>query len=189
MNRKKAFKKTIVAASISLLGSGLLTLADERSGGMLDTLYDALRHAEAEAAVAIERDIIRLWELSGSDSIDFLYKKADEAFEAKDFKSAVDHFSAVVEFAPDFAMGWYGRSRAYANLGYNGPALADLEQVLALDPQNFFAILGLGQLFQSLGRPDLALKAYDQALEVHPHFAVALELKDALAAHVQDKNI
>ena len=64
MNRKKAFIKTIVAASISLLGGSLLALADERSGGTLDTLYDALRHAEAEAAVAIERDIIRLWELS-----------------------------------------------------------------------------------------------------------------------------
>ena len=27
---------------------------------------------EKQVAVAIERDIIRLWELSGSDSIDFL---------------------------------------------------------------------------------------------------------------------
>ena len=47
---------------------------------------------------------------------------------------------------------------------------------------------GVRAAFPKSGRPDLAT-SYDQALEVHPHFAVALELKDALAAYVQDKNI
>ncbi len=185
----KANIKTVITASVIILVGFFSVLSEAKSDTELDALYGALAQAKPEAAAGIERDIIRLWELSGSESIDFLYKKGDDALEAKDFKAAVDHFSAVIEFAPDFAMGWYGRSRAYANLGYDGPALADLEQALARDPQNFFVILGLGQLFKSLGRPDLALKACDQALLVHPHFSAALELKDAMKAYVQDKNI
>lgn len=185
----KANIKTAVVASLIILTHVFSALAEPKNVPKLDSLYDALAQAEPKAAIGIERDIIRLWELSGSDSIDFLYKKGDEAVEAKDFKAAVEHFSAVIEFAPNFAMGWYGRSRAYANLGYDGPALADLEQALALDPQNFYASVGLGQLFQRLNRPDLALKAFDQALAVHPHFSVALELKDAIKAYIKDKNI
>ena len=189
MTQMKANIKTVVTAIITILASVFSALAEAKNVAELDTLYDALAQAEPKAAAGIERDIIRLWELSGSESIDFLYKKGDAAIEAKDFKAAVGHFSAVIEFAPEFAMGWYARSRAYANLGYDGPALADLEKSLALDPRNFFAILGLGKLFQRLGCPDLALKAYNQALVVHPHFSVALELKDAMKAYVQEKNI
>ena len=155
----------------------------------LDSLYEKLSAADEKTAKIVELEIKLLWARSGSDSIDLLFRKGEEAFQVKDYEAAVGHYSAVVEFAPDFAMGWYGRSQAYANLGYNGPALADMEQTLALDPQNFFAILGLGQLFQRLERPDLALKAYDQALIVHPHFLAALELKDAVKAYVQDRNI
>ena len=189
MTGMKANIKSAATASMIILASSFPALGELKSKNELDRLYEALARAEPKTAVGIERDIVRLWELSGSVSVDFLYKNGDDALEAKDFKAAADHFSAVIEFAPDFAMGWYGRSRAYANLGYDGPALADLEQTLALDPQNFFAILGLGKLFQRLGRPDLALKAYDQALIVHPHFLAALELKDAVKAYVQDRNI
>ena len=188
MNGMKANIKTVATVSMIILASAFSAIAEPKNKE-LDRLYEALTQAKPKTAVSIERNIVRLWELSGSVSVDFLYKNGDDALEAKNFKAAVDHFSAVIEFAPDFAMGWYGRSRAYANLGYEGPALADLEQTLALDPRNFFAILGLGQLFQKLGRPDLALKAYDQALIVHPHFSDALELKDAMKAYVQDKNI
>ena len=185
----KAKIKTVVTASMILLASAFSVLAELKSKNELDTLYEALTHAEPNTAAGIESEIVRLWELSGSASVDFLYKNGDDALEAKDFKAAVDFFSAVIEFAPDFVMGWYGRSQAYANLGYNGPALADMEQTLALDPQNFLAILGLGQLFQRLERPDLALKAYDQALIIHPHFSAALESKDALKAYLQNKDI
>ena len=185
----KANIKNVVVASIMILASTFSALAEPKSEMELDTLYNALAHAKPSTAPGIERDIIRLWKLSGSESIDLLYKKGDEAFEAQDFKVAVQHFSAVVEFAPDFAMGWYGRSRAYVNLGYDGPALADLEQALALDPKNFFAILELGQLFQRFRRLDLALKAYDQALMVHPNFSIALELKGDTLNYLRDKNI
>ena len=180
--------KAVATASMILLASALSALAEPKNKNELDRLHEALVQSEPKTAVGIERDIVRLWELSGSVSVDFLYKNGDDALEAKDFRAAVDHFSAVIEFAPDFVMGWYGRSRAYANLGYDGPALADLEQTLALDPKNFLAILGLGQLFQRLGRPDLALKAYDQALIVHPNFLAALELKEAMRAYLKDKN-
>ena len=188
MTRMEVKIKAAVTASMVLLASAFSALAETRSKNELDRLHEALVQSEQNTAVGIERNIVRLWELSGSVSVDFLYKNGDDALEAKDFKAAVDHFSAVIEFAPEFAMGWYGRSRAYANLSYDGPALADLEQTLALNPKNFLAILGLGQLFQRLGRPDLALKAYDQALIVHPNFSAALELKEAMKAYLQDKN-
>ncbi len=155
----------------------------------LDILYDRLAVADAQMAQKIELEIKRLWELSGSESIDFIYKKGDEAFKAKDYKAAVGHYSAVVEFAPEFPLGWYARSRAYAILGYNGPALSDLEKALALDPQNFVAIMGLGLLFEKLGHSDLSLRAFEQALEIHPNFEAVLQLKHSLAQSGSEKKI
>ena len=167
----------------------LSALKTSSAQSSLDSLYDMLSKADAKNAKNIELEIKLLLELSGSVSIDFIYQKGDAAFEAGNYEVAVGHYSAVVEFAPDFPLGWSARSRANVQLGYYGPALRDLEKALSLDPRNFFTIMELGRLFVKLGRSDLSVRAVERVLEVHPNFEPALQFKRSFKQDEIDKQI
>ena len=92
MSRMKAKIKTVVTASMIMLAGSSSVLAELKSKNELDTLYEALTQAEAKTAAGIESDIVRLWELSGSVSVDFLYKNGDDAFfQIFDFGSVMQH--------------------------------------------------------------------------------------------------
>ena len=155
----------------------------------LDSLYEKLSSSDAKTAKIVELEIKLLWARSGSASIDLLFRKGEEAFQVKDYEAAFGHYSAVVEFAPDFPMGWYARSLIYSILGYYGPALSDLEKALILDPHNFSAIIELSRLFAKLGRPDLSHIALDRVLKIHPNFEAAWQLKSSLKRNEIDKQI
>ncbi len=185
MGRKKV--TILSAALVSFLAINMGIVASAKTS--LEYLYNELSKANSTDAQNVEKEILRLWNISGSASIDFLYKLGGEALEAKDYNVAADHYSAVVEFAPEFAMGWYGRSRAYTLLGYHGPALKDLKKTLMINPMNFLAINSLGQILQKLGYLDTAYKAYERALEIHPNLEAALDYKKEIEAKLLDKKI
>ena len=123
----------------------------------MGALLQALQQTQPEDVTALEREIERQWSLSGSNSVDLLFEKGEEAFQAEEFRDAVEHFSAVTEFAPSFAMGWFARSRALVALGYDGPAFEDLERALSIDPQNYLAILALGEMLEYFGYIESAI--------------------------------
>jgi tetratricopeptide (TPR) repeat protein len=182
----KATIKAAVTATIFGTCSASHLFAEQNT---LVDLYDDLEISDAQTALDLEREIKRFWELSGSPSVDFIYEKGKNAFISGDYKSAIEHYSAVVEFAPEFATGWFARARAYTYINYDGPALEDLEMALSLDPRHFCAVLGLGQLLEKLDMPALAFKAYKEALEIHPHLFEAKELKERIEPSVLDKQI
>jgi Tfp pilus assembly protein PilF len=51
---------------------------------------------------------------------------------------------------------------------------------LDLDPNHFDAIAVLGQVFERLGEFELALRTYEQALALYPHFTEVQSAYDAL---------
>ncbi|MEY8838324.1 tetratricopeptide repeat protein, partial [Cribrihabitans sp. XS_ASV171] len=75
----------------------------------------------------------------------------------------------LTDHAPGFAEGWHARASAFFGSELYGMALADLERALALNPNNYNAIYGLGLIFEALGEPELAFDAYNRALAIHPH--------------------
>ena len=56
---------------------------------------------------------------------------------------AIEHFTALIDHAPDFAEGWNARATAYYQTGDFGPSIADIGQVLTLNPRHFGALVGL----------------------------------------------
>lgn len=186
MAKIKATIKLVFAAII--IGTCTVSQLSAEQNSLPD-LYDDLKAADAETALGLEREIKRLWELSGSPSVDFLYEKGNSAFLSGDYKTSIEHYSAAIEFAPEFAMGWFARARAYTYINYYGPALKDIEKALLFDPRHFYAVLGLGQLLEKLDMPFLAIKAYEEALEIHPHLTEAKELQDRIDRSVLDKKI
>ena len=154
-----------VAAWLALGGAALA----ETVGPELDRLFATLQGASAAEAVRIESDIWRIWSRSGSAAMDLLLERGRKAAEQGDFEAALDHLTALTDHAPDFAEGWNARATVFFQIGAYGPAIADLQRVLALNPRHFGALSGFGMILEEIHRPAQALEAYRAAWTLHPH--------------------
>jgi len=135
----------------------------------LDGLFEALKTSDAGGWERIEDRIWDLWSRSGSASMDLLLERGREAMRDEDHLAAIEHLTALVENAPDFAEGWNARATAYYKAGLAGPALADIGRTLTLEPRHFGALSGLGLILEESGQTEAAIRAYEAALAIHPH--------------------
>lgn len=135
----------------------------------LDLLFAELAQPGGETWARAETDILRIWSRSGSAAMDLLYKRGESALDAGDTAGAIGHLTALTDHAPDFAAGWYLRSVAFYLDGDYGPAIADLERVLRLEPRHFGALTQLGTMLEELGDRRRALEALRASLRLHPH--------------------
>ena len=157
------------------------------SGATLDELFDDLSVAKGAAHSRIEQQIIGIWEKSGSSSFDLLLRRGKDALEDGTPSIALDHFSALVDHAPDFAEGYNGRATAYFMLGMMGPALDDLRQTLVLNPRHFSAMRGLGTLLEDFGRPKDALEVYRAILALNPSSTDTQKAADRLELELRGR--
>ena len=183
-NRYPKFKYALTAALIAFsLCVSNFSVASTNSN-TLDTLYQKLSNATQSDSVLLEKEIRFLWQQSGSNVVDLILERAQNAQNRLEHGLAAEHFTAVIELAPDFSPAWTGRASAYLALELLGPALHDLEQALRIDPQNFEALTGLGVILEQLDAPELALRAYDEVLAIHPHLEQVIRARTRVAKAV-----
>lgn len=156
----------IVAFFLLVAGGLLPAFADDKR---LDELFQQLQTATDEEAGAITQNIWIEWSKSGSASMDLLLKRGQDALALGDPHSAIDHLTALIDHAPDFAEGYNARATAYFQIGQLGLSVADIAKTLALNPRHFGALSGLGMIFEQLNEPDKALEVYREALKINPH--------------------
>ena len=173
-------KHTVAALGVLVLLCGP---ADAQDRGRIDTLLETLRTAPVEVAKVAERDVVREWSRSGSAAMDLLLKRGRDALAVGEFVTAIEHFTALTDHAPDFAEGYHARATAYYRANLYGPAMDDLQTSLALNPDNFNAIFGLGILLEELGDNRKATQLYRRVLALNPHH------KNAEAALEQLKTV
>ncbi len=101
--------------------------------------------------------------------MDLLLRRGRDALEEGDTRAAIEHLTALTDHAPDFAEGWYARAQAFYAADLFGPAVADLEMALALNPNNYNAIFGLGAILEQFGDEERAYDAYSRVKSMHPH--------------------
>ena len=158
--------KHIVAAAGLAVAFCLPVAADQ---ARLDDLMGQLRDAEnTRAAGLVVREIVAEWSRSGSPGIDLLLRRGADALEAGEFAVAVEHLTAAIDHAPGFAEAWHQRATAYYRMGDVGPALADLQTTLQLNPGHFGAMQGLGVILQDLGRSAEALEVFALVHDMNP---------------------
>jgi len=167
----------IVAALLLAVGFSLPLNAQT---ARLDTLHAELLEAGPEQAAYLGERIADEWAKSGSASMDLLLRRGRDAVEAGEFIAAIEHFTALVDHAPDFAEGYNSRAAAYYLAGYTGPALDDLRQALVLNPRHFAALRGFGVILEELERYAEALEVFGQVLAIYPYAEGVVEAEKRL---------
>jgi tetratricopeptide (TPR) repeat protein len=171
MTMDKLRKRALGLAVAAGLGVGAAApaLASGDAQDRLDALFAELAEPDQADWPRIEAEIIRHWSRSGSAAMDLLLRRGTEAMEQEDWIAAVEHLSALVDHAPDFAEGWNARATAFYMMEEHALAIADIEVVLSLNPRHFGALSGLAVILEAMGDPSLALEAQRAALALHPH--------------------
>jgi len=176
----------IVAAFVLILLSCLPVAAQTAK---LDELFARLQKADEADAVQIESDIWLEWSKSGSAAMDLLLQRGQEAMNNGQPDIAVQHLTALVDHAPDFAEGWNARATAYYNAGLLGPSIHDIGRTLELNPRHFGALSGLAMIFEELKRPEKALEVYRKVLEIDPHAEGVPDAITRLTAEIQGQDL
>ncbi|SDZ11479.1 Tetratricopeptide repeat-containing protein [Jannaschia faecimaris] len=135
---------------------------------LLNRLGTLTAEEDAGEATRLAAEILERWTHSGSAALDLLLRRGTDAMEAGDYKRAISHLTALTDHAPDFAEGWNERATAFFLMEEYGAAIADIEQVLILEPRHFGALAGLGIILQQLGDDAGALRALKAAAQVYP---------------------
>lgn len=163
--------------------------ADEKAK-VLNDLYAHLATANDEQnAKSIADTIERLWLQSGSETINLLMERSGTALAAKNADLALRLLDYVVELAPDYAEGF--NRRAYVHFSQNNleSAVGDLRRTLALEPNHFKALDGLGQIWREHGNKRGALRVVKQLLEIHPNWPGAKQAVEELTREVEGQGI
>lgn len=135
----------------------------------LDALFLDLRKAKSQAvAEGVANRIWETWNNSESASINLLMHWSQEAMDRRSFPVALDFLDQVVVLKPGYAEGWNRRATLHFMMNNYAKSMADIEKTLQLEPRHFGALAGMGQIFLALERKELALRAYERALDVYP---------------------
>lgn len=135
----------------------------------LDRLFVVLKKtSDVKEAAKISRQIQGLWSQSGSDTIDLLMQWAEDGINEQNYALALDFLDNVVALEPHYAEGWVRRAAVHMQLNDLKLAMIDLQQSLMLEPRNYNALFLVGSIMEMTGRNQLALKAYEDALDYYP---------------------
>ena len=157
---------------------------------VLSNLYALLATAPNEkTAQEIAGTIEALWYHSGSDTISLLLDRANTAASRKEFALASEILNSVVEIAPDFAEGWTRRAFVHYVQNDYARALGDLRRAVALEPNHYRALDGLGKVLRDVGQDRGALEAYRALNRVHPFWPGADEALKELEEKVDGQGI
>jgi tetratricopeptide (TPR) repeat protein len=141
----------------------------DQNDPQLEELFQQLRNAPDEvAARQIERRIWALWVAHEDSNVNGLMEIGIGQMAYRNYPSALETFEEMVGLVPEFAEAWNKRATVHWLLGNYQDSLSDIDKTLALEPHHFGALSGRGQVYVDLEEWDLALKAFEDALEVYP---------------------
>lgn len=151
-------------------------------GQRLDALFADLKRERDEDKAREVANRIRLeWQESGSATVNLLMQWANKAT-ADDKKSvALDILDQVIVLAPDYVEGWNRRATLHYQMGNFRKSMSDVNRVLALEPRHFGAIAGMATMLDEAGKSELAMRAWQQFLDIYPSDRKAQEQLGELA--------
>jgi tetratricopeptide (TPR) repeat protein len=135
---------------------------------------------DADETEGLINRLLHLYSESGSDTGDLLLGRARHAIGVEQYAEALKILDRTVVLLPDWAEGWNARATArYLDDDYNG-SMADIAQTLKREPNHLGALMGMATILQARGKREDALKVYERALAIAPHWRNAEEAADKL---------
>jgi len=156
----------------------------------LDKLFSELKRERNEhAADRISGQIWQQWLDSGSATVDLLMQWANDAIQTKKYPVALDFLDQIIALDPSYAEGWNRRATVHYMMGDYTMSMADIDRTLPLDPRHFGALAGMAEILKDTGRKELALKAYERALQVYPMMRSAQSAVETLTQDLAGQDI
>lgn len=155
----------------------------------LDQLFGRLAMRDNPDWEKVQRQIWAAWNRSGSDSMDLLAQRADQAMAAEDYEAARAFLNDLVRLAPDFTEGWNKRATLHFINNDYGKSLDDIAEVLRREPRHFGALSGLGIILDRIGDQAGALEAYRRAVAIHPNLPGAQDGIKKLEKQVEGRRL
>jgi tetratricopeptide (TPR) repeat protein len=153
-----------------LLAPAPLLAADYADRSRLDALFALLRTApDPAAAERATREIWRLWLNPTETALAIQMGSALAAENRRDYATSLAILDRVVVEYPDYAEGWNRRATIYYILNDFAASLADVGEVLKLEPRHFGALSGRVMIELRQGKRAEALKDMVAALAIHPY--------------------
>ena len=135
----------------------------------LDTLFAELkRERDPDKAREISNQIRVEWQDSGSATVNLLMQWASKAVETNRQATALDIFDQVITLAPHYVEGWNQRATLHYQMGNYRKSMSDINRVLAIEPRHFGALAGMAAILTAAGKDELALRAWEQFLDIYP---------------------
>ncbi|MBO6903142.1 MAG: hypothetical protein JJ864_17530 [Rhizobiaceae bacterium] len=156
----------------------------------LDKLFEELKRERNEAAAKRIANFIREeWSRSGSATIDLMMQWSAKAMSEERYDVALDFLDQITVLAPEFAEGWNRRATLHYTMGSYAKSMADIEQVLRLEPRHFGALSGMAAIFKTYDMKEPALQAFQRVLDVYPMLRSAQEEVADLAEELAGEGI
>jgi tetratricopeptide (TPR) repeat protein len=157
---------------------------------MLDRLFDRLRNADDQGdAQRIAASVERVWLQSDSDTANLLMQRATVSMQAWQYPLALSLFDKLVALEPDWAEAWNQRATARFLAGDADGAMADINQVMKLEPRHFGALAGMGMILQGAGLGKSALEIFKRALGIYPLEPNIQKLVEKLTLEIEGEDI
>jgi tetratricopeptide (TPR) repeat protein len=184
--KKILFSFLVLVGCLMLFVPASARQDDERLLALFEGLAETPDTGEAKV---IEQAIWKIWLTSGSDTVDMLMFQGIQHMRAGGVQQALFLFTSIIEMDPDYAEGWNKRATLRFMIGDLQGSLDDVVQTLELEPRHFAAMAGMGQIYEQLEKPELALRAFERAQEINPHLNGVQEKIRQLKSEHADKNI
>lgn len=140
-------------------------------------MYDGDRsyaHGEHERAIDYYSKALALLtsdriSIEGSRLVQMYYKRALSCFNTGRYDEAVDDFSKVIEYLPNWDEPYYNRGYCYLSTGLYEHAIADFTKSLEIKPCDPIAYNARGVGRMRRDQYELAIDDFAKALEIEPN--------------------
>ncbi|SRR5579883_826617 len=122
----------------------------------------------------------------GPTADNFLIQGMDK-YDKKDFQGAINDETEAIRLKQNYAIAYYYRGSARAQMGDQQGAIEDYNQALRINPYLALAYNNRGLARNQLGDKQKAMEDYDQALRIDPSLAVAFYNRGATFVELGNK--
>ncbi|WP_156964483.1 tetratricopeptide repeat protein [Methylocapsa aurea] len=157
---------------------------------MLDDLFTRLHSAVSpDEAQGVAQAIERIWLHSRSDTANLLMERALSAIKDQHYPLALTLLDRLVSLEPDWAEAWNQRATTRFLADDVNGAMADIDQVMKLEPRHFSALAGMGMILQRAGLEKRALEIFKRALEIYPQQPDLEKSVEKLTLEIEGRDI